>query len=606
MTEDDRSRALSRRSRGRALRSLVPLAAALTGLAALAALALARVRVVAHPSATSVAVFPSPGSGFASPRAQVAFRGLPPGQLGGVAVSGSKSGNHTGRVVADSDGQGASFIPDKPFTNGEQVTVKTSLPILGADGGSFRFRVAQPAGAVPYAPLPFAKRVTGDVQGFKSRGDLTPAAVKMIKTDGSTSDIFLAPQQGPVQNGVMILDGHGRLVWFKSVPKHDTPTDFRVQTLHGQPVLTWWQGYLGAGVGVGTGQIYDTSYTRIAEVRAGNGLSEDLHEFELTPQGTALITVYYPVWVDHSDGAPRREIVLDSIVQEIDISTGNVLFQWDSLDHVGLGDSKSVPPKVGNNPFDYFHVNAAREDSDGNLIISARNTWAAYKVDHRSGKVIWTLGGKHSTFRLSKPAVFAFQHDVRPLGGGDHLMTIFDDGAGPPAVHGQSRLLELSLDFTHRTAREVFERGHSPSLLANFEGNYQQLPGGSIFAGWGQQPYFTEYDSKGHVVLDGRFVDQNAHYRAYRMPWHGSPRTTPAVAVSGGRVYASWNGDQSTVQWRVLGGSSASSLSSLTTAPRSDFETGIRVASLPAYVAVQALDPTGKVLSTSRTISTKR
>src|SRR5581483_3355705 len=105
----------------------------------------------------------------------------------------------------------------------------------------------------------------------------------------------LGPQQGPLQNGPMIIDQNGDLIWFKPLPPRIEATDFRVQTYQHKPVLTWWQGYPGAGSGVGDDMIYDTSYRHIATVHAADGLRADLHELTLTPRGTALITVYYPV-----------------------------------------------------------------------------------------------------------------------------------------------------------------------------------------------------------------------------------------------------------------------------------------------------------------------
>ncbi len=51
----------------------------------------------------------------------------------------------------------------------------------------------------------------------------------------------------------------------------------------------------------------------------------------------ALITAYYPVYRNESSvHGPKRGIVFDAVVQEIDIPTGLVIFQWDSLDHVPL------------------------------------------------------------------------------------------------------------------------------------------------------------------------------------------------------------------------------------------------------------------------------
>jgi hypothetical protein len=361
-------------------------------------------------------------------------------------------------------------------------------------------------------------------------------------------------------------------------------------------------------VGAGEDLIYDSSYRQQAIVRAGNGLSADLHEFRLTPQGTALITAYYPVYFNASSAhGPRQQIVLDSVVQEIDVGTGLVLYQWDSLDHVPLADSyEALPPSPGQ-PFDYFHINSVQLEANGNLFISARNTWAAYEVDHSTGAIAWTLGGKSSSYKLASAAVFAFQHDVRLDTTGDPTVTLFDDGAGPPKVHAQSRGITVHLDDNAMTATLVSEDLHSPALAASFEGNVQALPNGDSFLGWGQQPYFTEFDPHGNMVFDGRFVDANSSYRAYRSAWTGTPSTPPAVAAttsgSTTNVYVSWNGSTQVSWWRVLAGPSADALQQVQTAPKQAFESQIAIAAEP-YVEVQALDSAGRALATSSVVHT--
>ncbi len=558
----------------------------------------------ASAASATVAAFPTPGSQFVSPQAQIAFRGVPAGQLGTITVSGSRSGAHAGRIAGDSDGRGGSFLPNKAFMAGETVTVRTGLNVVGTGNGSFTFHVATPAGAIRYAPPPSAPRSRGDIASFRSRPDLSPATTAISRHTGATApgDIFIAPQQGPRQSGPMILDSTGSLVWFKRLPPRTLATDFRVQHYGGKPVLTWWQGYLGAGVGVGEDVINDSSYRQIAVVRAGNGLHADLHEFQISPKGTAFISAYYPVYVNASSAhGAKRQVVLDSVAQEIDIPTGLVLYQWDSLDHVSLDSSYSPPPKSSGAPFDYFHINDIEPDKDGNVVISARNTSAAYKVDHTTGRIIWTLGGKHSSFKMGPGAQFAFQHDIRIRANGDLFVTLFDDGAGPPTVHSHSRGLKLILDFKHMQARWVAGLDHSPQLLANFEGNYQQLPGGGGFLGWGQQPFFTEFNSHNQIVFDGHFVGRNSNYRAYRFPWTGQPDNAPAVAATAGKnatAYVSWNGATTVSSWRISGGSDPTKLAPVATAPRRGFETPIRIPS-ETYVRAQALDGQGQALASS-------
>ena len=578
-------------------------------LAGVVAGALAVLAVTGRGSETdSVSVFPIPGARVAAPQTQISFRGVMSGHLGRVIVTGSRTGRHAGRVFADSDGQGASFLPTKPFAPGEVVTVKTKLHIPGTRDGTFHFAIAHPADAIPVMPLDLAHRLPGDEFTFHSRTDLTPPAVEVTKQSASTApgDIFITPQQGPTQNGVMILNSQGGLVWFQPIKPPNIAADLEVQQYHGKPVLTWWQGYSGAGVGAGEDVIYDSSYRQLAVVQAGNGLSADLHEFRLTPRGTALITAFYPVFWDASAlHGSKQQVVLDAVVQEIDIKTGLVLYQWDSLDHVPLADTYEAMPKSAHGPFDYFHINSVQEQQDGDLLISARNTWAAYDIDHQTGAIMWTLGGRKSSFKLSSGAVFAFQHDIRLHTDTDPTVTLFDDGGGPPRVHTESRAETLRLDGSGKKATLVREHQHSPALAAAFEGNVQALDNGDQFVGWGQQPYFSEYNRRGQLVFDARFVDSNSTYRAYRFPWVGKPTGAPSVAATSqgnsANVYVSWNGATQVASWRVLAGSAANQLQAVVTTSRQGFETQIAIAAQP-YVAVQALDAAGHTLATSSVV----
>jgi Arylsulfotransferase (ASST) len=562
-----------------------------------------------------VAVFPIPGSQLAPPGAQIAFRGIHPAQLRAarIEVTGSHTGAHRGVLEFDSDGDGGSFIPTSGFAPGETVTVSTSLNIDGAIDGTYQFTVAYPAGQVPYKPHLVVQRARGDVWKFRSSPGLTPASVRLIKRTAAagTDDIFLAPQYGPLQDGPEILNSYGQLVWFQPVKTGDVATDFRVQSYRGRPVLTWFQGYTDAGAGVGEDVIYNRSYRRVAVVHAADGLSADLHEFEITPQGTALITAVYPVyWNATSVGGSAHEIVFDAVVQEIDIPTGLVLFQWDSLDHVPLTASYDPPPVQGRangyrNPYDYFHINSVDQDYDGNLIISGRNVWAAYKVNIQTGAIMWTLGGRNSSFLLAPGSLFAFQHDVRAVGAGDQYISVFDDGGGPPQLH-ESRGLELALNFQTMTTQTVVQDDHSPPLDSDFEGSDQELPNSDAFIGWGQQPYFTEFNSSGREILDGRFVGYTGSYRAYRFAWSGQPADRPAVAALSRHrtttVYASWNGATDVAAWRVLSGSSPRALGTARIARKTNFETAIAIRRA-GYVQVQALSDRGHVLASSAIVS---
>lgn len=551
-----------------------------------------------------VSVYPVPGSRYGLPHTQITFRGVEPSRIGPLTVTGSVTGPHRGRVAADSDRHGGSFLASTPFAPGETVTVSTQLHVLGGHDGTFSFKVEHPAQPVEAGPLQLVRSAPNGVQSFASRPDLHPPAVQIDQPPSglaaTSKDIFVAPQNEPAQNGPMILAPDGSLVWFDPIAVRTKllATDFRVQRLRGRRVLTWWQGTTNRGSGRGVGIIADQRYRTIATVRAGNGLQVDLHEFLITPGGTAYVIAAAPVR-ERGLGRP----LIDSVVQEIDIRTGLVLFEWHALDHVPLGDSYKYSVNQPGHVLDPYHTNSISLASDGDLIVSMRNTWATYKIDRQSGQVVWRLGGKRSSFALDSDSTTAFQHAVTAQPDG--TVTVFDNGAGPPKVHSQSRGLKIALDAVHRRARVLTVDRHSPSVSSNFEGNLQALPNGEAFLGYGQRPYFTEFDADGRQDFDGRFIDSDSSYRAYRFSWTGRPLTRPAAAVrrSGAQttIAASWNGATGVARWRVLGGRRPGALRTIAIAARTGFETEIPVRGERLFEA-EAIGRRGKVLGRSRVV----
>lgn len=412
--------------------------------------------------------------------------------------------------------------------------------------------------------------------------------------DPSAGLLFMTTLTGPGQRGPMIVDDSGQPVWFRRTQQ--VAIDFRRQIYQGKPVLTWWEGAITKiGTGNGVGRIFDASYREIAQVQAGNGFQADVHEFLLTPEGTALVTVYNQIDVDLSSiGGPTSHPTLDSILQEVDIATGNVLLEWHSLDHVALADSYS--PVL--TPYDYFHINSVDVDTDGNLIVSARNTWGVYKLDRKTGAIIWRLGSKSSDFELGPGVEFQYQHDARAHADG--TITIYDDGPGT-AAH-QSRAIRIGVDPRSRQAILLQEYPHPTPLMSAAMGNAQVLSNGNVVVGWGTEPYMTEFGPLGDVRFDAQFDGGAWNYRTYRNVWVGRPAHKPAIAVRGRTVYASYNGSTETAYWRLEGGPSRASLAPLKTVPRTGFETAITLPSKPGYVAVSALDASKRLLSTSRAL----
>ena len=273
----------------------------------------------------------------------------------------------------------------------------------------------------------------------------------------------------------------------------------------------------------------------IAHVRAGDGYQADQHSFVLTPQGTALITAYHETRRDVSvvGGSPDGK-VYDGIVQEIDVASGRVLFEWHSLDHVPLDESYQRVPKDPNRPYDYFHINSVGLDHDGNLLISSRHTWTVYKVDRHTGQIVWRLGGKRSDFEPGLGVPFAWQHD--PVSAGRDTLRIFDNESNGTPLRPQSRVITLRIDPQERTATLLQSIEHPDGLSVPSQGSSERLPNGNLFVGWGRLGRFSEFGADERLLFDATLPPGYDSYRAYRFPWTGQPTTPPTASAAPGRT----------------------------------------------------------------------
>jgi hypothetical protein len=421
--------------------------------------------------------------------------------------------------------------------------------------------------------------------------------------------VFCAPKNGPDeagpgQDGCLILDNTGQPVWFRPVGTEAMDAmDFKLQRYRGKPVLTWWEGE-HLGYGQGEYVLMDASYREVARVRAGNGYEGDHHEFLISPEDTALFDIYHRVPMDLSDvGGEADSTVLDGIVQEVDIETGEVLFEWHSLDHVGIDETYAKPTKSPRPSLDYFHINSIDVDHDGNLLVDSKGTFTVYKVDRETGEMIWRLGGKKSDFEMGEGTRTAYQHDARRQRDG--TITIFDNGKVNEVE--QSRGIVVELDEDAMTATLVREYTHPDKLLSTSQANMQVLPNANVFVGWGSAPVLSEFDRAGGLLFSAAFPAESESYRAFRFEWEGRPQDKPIVAAEAGpddkvTVYASWNGATEVADWEVLAGPDVDRLEPVASAPRKGFETAITVETTEAYVAVHAKAPSGKVLGASKPI----
>jgi hypothetical protein len=557
---------------------------------------------------TAVDVSPAPETDSANPDTQISFLGAPEGEIHDVSVLGAQSGAHSGHLRGYSQGDGASFAPEVPFDAGERVTVHASL---GAGAGKqvvYAFRVDTPYSTAKTGEFGNPQAAPADYQSFYTMpGAQAPVlSITVPDRDPAAGEILTTNGPGAGQYGPLIYAPDGRLVWFDKLPAGETAENLNEQTYEGRRVLTWWRGrVLVLGFGQGEDVITDSRYRTVARVTGGNGLKADLHDFRVLPGNVAYITAYNPIRCDlTSVHGSRAGAIVDTAIEQIDMKTGLVRWEWHSLDHVGAEESEVEAP-TGATPWDYFHINSIDPEPDGNVLISARSTWAGYQLQRGSGKILWRLGGNKSSFAMGPGTKVAWQHDARMLPDGE--VTFFDDGANPP-IHKESRAVRIKLDLKSHRAQLTAAYTHSdPPLLAASQGNAQTLSDGNVLVGYGGSPAISEFANDGSLLLDAHMPLDMSFYRAFRYPWSGRPLSPPAVLASLNDtaeetiVHASWNGATDVAAWRVLAGEQPSSLSEQAQIAADGFETSTILPKAHGYVAVQALDAAGHVLGTSKT-----
>jgi hypothetical protein len=401
------------------------------------------------------------------------------------------------------------------------IALAGAATIALAGAGAAAAATGGPAGATTLQPPPVT--VLTDSKGASKDGD-----------------IFISPfgDSRSYANGAEILSPDGKkVIWFHQAPSGEEDADFRVQTYRGQRMLTFWQGTGLGGLSDGEDYIYNSHYKLIATVKAGNGYEADGHEFLITPWNTALVVSYKEETANlTSIGGKKDQETVDGVVQEIDIRTGRVLFQWDAAEHVPFSQSEQPLPSTASTAWDWFHLNAVKLDNDGNLLIDARDTWTTYKVSLRTGKIEWRIGGKDSSFKLEAAKgqvldavgeIFSWQHDPEPLGNG--VYTWFDNDSAGTANSGTSVSAELPnspvvtvrLNFRTHVATLVASVNQPEDESATSQGNGQTLADGDLSVGWGALPYFSTYGKNGALLFNAEFPSGVNTYRAYRFNLSG-------------------------------------------------------------------------------------
>ncbi|PIG88506.1 hypothetical protein AARAC_001004 [Aspergillus arachidicola] len=408
--------------------------------------------------------------------------------------------------------------------------------------------LAETALANGYVPVLEKKSATGD--------SVPKLNITVPAPDANgTEYVFVAPYANTIpQPGAYIYRKDGDLVWSGIGYYSGFVANFHPTTYNGKTVLQGFQGTMDQNHGEGVGQhvLLDQNYEHVISTKTGNHHIPSIHEFTVVNEKTALVEIYLPTianltqWGGNSSqqwlgNGLFQGLLLSDILwsmqfinegTEFDIATGELVFEWNSLDYLDPADSLNA---LGSSP------------SNSGLTI--------FKINGTDGSIIWQLGGNHSTF--TQDFTFGFQHDARwrSQSGNIDVISFFDNsGNGEITFNNVSRALFVQLNHTDNTAT-VLRKATAPyDLEANSQGNTQLLANDNLFVSWGSAGAFTQFSADNEILYHA-FIEDAVSYRGFLANWTGTPSEAPALAAyvdsaNTTRLYISWNGDTETKVWK--------------------------------------------------------
>ncbi|KAJ5309089.1 hypothetical protein N7508_004468 [Penicillium antarcticum] len=425
----------------------------------------------------------------------------------------------------------------------------------------------------------------------------------------------------PCQIGPYIFDQKGDLVWAGSCEfNNQNVYDFQmVDTIDDKPYLTMLvQEHYANRESDGSAVIYNNEYKPV-NIIPRPGAAIDNHEFYLKEPPKALLVTHRNDKMSLADfGHPEREMsVRTNGFIELDINTGEYLFEWHSAGQITLDESFVMSPWDQYPDTDYLHMNSVDKNENGDYLISARHTNTIYLISGEDGHIIWRLGGKKSNFEMN--FTFTGQHNARFMSVNETHMTIsfLDNGANFLVVNEPtSSAMYIEVDLKTMKAK-VLNRylrpdgGNNPS-----RGNMQTLPNGNVLASWSYYGYMSEFTHDGQLLMDASFVSERfSTYRAYKYLWTSRPPYPPTLVascygVNGSALstvfHVSWNGATEVRQWRFFARANGMSVDKeIGLISKNGFESSFIARGYMDWVSVQALDSAGNVIGVSTVLRTE-
>ncbi|MCK0147146.1 aryl-sulfate sulfotransferase [Arenibacter sp. F26102] len=167
-----------------------------------------------------------------------------------------------------------------------------------------------------------------------------------------------------------------------------------------------------------------------------------IHHEIIKKSPNELVTIFVDEKVMdlRSIGGKEKDTIVGDGILILD-KKGKEIWKWSVFDT----EDPLKDINILENKKDWVHANSLNYDTDGNFIISFYNNGQIWKVDSKSGEVIWKLG-KGGTLKMSSDANFSQAHAAHINQKGE--LMFFDNGVEVK----QSSVFRMDIDDKEKTA----------------------------------------------------------------------------------------------------------------------------------------------------------
>ncbi|MCG3222113.1 MAG: aryl-sulfate sulfotransferase, partial [Candidatus Heimdallarchaeota archaeon] len=279
------------------------------------------------------------------------------------------------------------------------------------------------------------------------------------------------------------------------------------------------------------------------------------HDYEMNMNNNSIFTL--TSYIEEIESVDYR---FDKII-EVDLTTGLKIWEVDTQSFISHNHYCPYLDSEGD-VADLTHSNTVIYDDQEDIIyLSCRNTNTIYKLDHKTGDLIWALGeyGDFDLFDIDgnkKDILFYHGHALEKISNDTFIYFDNDEHNQENLLQHKSRIIEIQVDEVAKRAQIVWEWVSPSKYFSAWWGDADRLPNGNRLGTFGTMYHegstaigarLVEVDSLGEIVWEMNFPkDGEVGYGVYSMD---RIHFSPIIGINS--TYWIKSGEEALVNWQA-------------------------------------------------------